>query len=97
MSLKKIECLELLIKKLKCRTEFLQFLVGEKLITDDVMANTLHGQHFTHSTAIFTILNDLQKSEKLQLVDYEWTILPKELIRLTLVTESARKEFTYSV
>ena len=45
MSLKKIECLELLIKKLKCRTEILQFLATEKLITDDVMANTLHGQH----------------------------------------------------
>lgn len=97
MSLKKIECIEYLFKKLKCRSEILQFLVDENLLTSQEMAGILHDPHHTHSSAFFSLLSGLQKEEKIQLVDYEWTVLPKEFVKLTIVTMSAKKEFTYSV
>lgn len=97
MSLKKIEFLENLFKKLQCRVEILGFLRDEKIISDDVVAHILNDPHNTHSTQIFSLLEKLQKEDKLQLVDYEWAILPKELIKLTLVTHSTKREFTYSV
>lgn len=97
MSLKKIECLEYLFKKLQCRVEVLQFLTDEKLIADGVMGEILNEPHNSHSTQVFTLLEKLQQSDKLQLVDYEWTFLPKEFAKLTLVTHSTKKEFTYAV
>lgn len=58
---------------------------------------TLLAEHFSsHATRVATILNDLQKADKLQLVDYEWSILPFERLKLTLVTNTQRKEFEYS-
>lgn len=94
---RQIDFLDRLFVKLKCRVEILQFLKDEKMISDDEMQTLLHEQHQTHSTKIAMMLNDLLQSEKLQLVDYEWTILPKELMRLTIVSETAKKEFLYSV
>lgn len=92
---KKIECLDRLFVLLKCRTDILQFLKDEKLINDDTMNAILIEHHATHSTKIATILEDLVKADRLQLVDYEWTILPKELVKLTIVTPVTKKEFGY--
>lgn len=94
---RKIDCLNRLFELTKCRTEVLQYLKSEKIITDDVMAGILHGNHNTHSTQIATLLQECAKKETVQLVDYEWTILPKELIRLTIVTANSKKEFLYTV
>lgn len=97
MSLKKIECLKELFTKLNCRVEILQFLKDEKIINDDTMAGILSELHLQHPTLVFTLLQDIQSNERVQLVNYEWTILPKEFIQLTIVTDTARKEFTYTV
>lgn len=97
MSLKKIECLKELFNKLNCRVEILQFLKDEKVINDDTMATILNELHLQHPTLIFTLLEDIQNNEKVQLVNYEWNILPKEFIQLTIVTNTAKKEFTYTV
>jgi hypothetical protein len=97
MMRKKIEFLDRLFKLLKCRQEILEFLKAEKLITDDTMQLILHDHHQTHSTKVAVLLEELLQQDKLQLADYEWTLLPHELMKLTLVSQSARKEFVYSV
>jgi hypothetical protein len=61
------------------------------------MQGILHDAHQTHSTRIASLLHELAQAEKIQLLSYEWTLLPKELLRLTIVTDSDKKEFTYSV
>ncbi len=93
---KKIECLERLFALLKCKVELLEFLKEEKVINDDQMQGLLSSHHSGHSTRIATILEDASKSEKLQLVDYEWTILPVELVKLSIVSHNSKKEFTFS-
>ncbi len=93
----KIDFLDRLFTKLKCRVEILEFLKNENMISDDDMQTLLHEQHQTHSTKIAMMLNDLLNAGTLQLVDYEWSLLPKELMRLTIVSDSAKKEFLYSV
>lgn len=94
---KKVDCLNRLFDTLKCRIDLLDYLKEEKLITDDVAQNVLHENHTQHATRIASILEELAKTDKLQLVDYEWTILPKELVKLTLVSRNNKKEFIYSV
>ena len=97
MSLKKIQCLNELFAKLNCRVEILQFLKDEKIINDDVMATILNELHLQHPNLVFNLLEELQQAEKVQLVDYQWNLLPKEFIQLTIVTDNAKREFTYAV
>ena len=94
---KKVECLNRLFDTLKCRSDILDYLKEEKLISDDVAQGILHDNHTQHASKIASILEELARADKLQLVDYEWTILPKELVKLTLVSRNNKKEFAYSV
>ena len=93
---RKVECLNRLFELLKCRTEILQFLKEEKVISDDTMQHLLLEHHTTHSTRIAGLLDESMKMDKLQLVDYEWTILPHELVKLSLVSKNAKKEWTFN-
>ena len=93
----KIDCLNRLFQLLNCRVDILQYLKDEKLITDDMMQTILNELHTTHAPKIVSLLAELQQSDKLQLVDYEWTILPKELMKLTVVSRNNKKEWIYSV
>jgi len=94
---KKIEFLDRMFDRLKNRVEILEFLKLSRLINDDTMQSILHGNHKTHSTAIATLLNSLVSEEKVQLISYDWTILPNEVMKLTIVTDADKKEFVYSV
>ena len=94
---KQIEFLDRLFKLIQCRGDILDFLKSEKLITDDQKQQLLHDNHETHSTKIASLLNELQQSEQLHLVSYEWTVLPSELMKLTIVSSNDKKEFIYTV
>ena len=93
---RKIKCMERLIELLHCKAEIVQFLKDEKVISDDEMQTILHRNHTTHSTLITGLLDDCVKTDKLQLVDYEWSILPKELVKLTIVSKNAKKEWVFT-
>ena len=92
---KKTECLKKLFKLLHCRQDILEFLAEEKVIPTVAVQDILHQDHNTHAAQIVTILDNAVKEEQLQLVDYEWSILPIERICLTVVSNSTKKEFRY--
>jgi len=94
---KQIEFLDRMFDRLKNRQEILEFLKLNRLINDDQLQTILHEQHNTHSTVIAGLLANLVKEEKVQMVSYDWTILPKETMKLTIVTDLDKKEFIYSV
>lgn len=94
---RKIEFLDRMFDRLKNRIEIMEFLKLSKLISDDTMQNILHDNHQMHSTVIASLLDELVQKEKVQLVSYDWTILPKESLKLTIVTDTDKKEFSYSV
>ena len=93
---RRVEFLNRIFDLLKCRTLILEYLKEEKLITDDMVQTLLNEHHSSHAPKIYNILTELNKSDKLQLVDYEWTILPFEHLKLTLVSHSGKKEFEYN-
>jgi hypothetical protein len=96
MSLRKVEFLDRIFKKLKCREEILLFLKDEKVLTDNEVQLILNENHQNHASRIFTLLETLQANEQILLVEYQWTMLPKELMMLTIVTKLAKKEFIYT-
>jgi hypothetical protein len=93
---KKIEFLNRLFELLGCRTDILVWLKEEKLMSDDAVQTLLNENHATHAAKLASILAELQKADKLQLVDYEWTILPNELMKLTAVSRNTKKEWVYT-
>jgi len=93
---RRVEFLNRIFDLIKCRTLILQWLKEEKLVTDDLVQTLLNEHHSAHATRIATLLAELSKSDKLQLVDYEWTILPFEHLKLTLVSSNSKKEFEYN-
>lgn len=95
--IKKVEFFETLFKKLDCRVEILQFLKDDNVISDDQMQHLLNTNHQQHPTKIAGLLEELLQTKKLQLLDYQWTVLPKQLLQLNVVTENDKRTWTYSV
>jgi len=93
---RRVEFLNRIFDLLKCRTTILNFLKEEKLITDDAVQTLMNEHHSSHAIRIANLLADLAKQDKLQLVDYEWTILPVEHLKLTLVTTHTKREFEFN-
>ncbi len=89
---KKIECIKRLLSHDRYY-EFANWLVGQRLTNKDDMKDLSRDQE--KAEFIYTILKTAEKEEKLILLDFEWALLPLETIKITCVTETEKKEFTY--
>ena len=93
-----LECLQRLIKKTNCQQEITDWLIAEKLISKD--AATAIYANKSHVKIIYEIhktLQSLRDNERVQLLDYVWNILPVEQIRITIVSDNERHEFTHGI
>lgn len=74
--------------------ELLEFLLSEKLISIEEI------KYIKHDSAphklIYEHLEKLKVSDKLLLLDYEWSLLPVERLKLTVITERNKREFAYN-
>jgi len=71
----------------------LEFLKEESLMTKGDCRAIISGSEV--SKALHTYLASLASANKIQLLSYEWSILPVELIKVTIVTDRSQKEFIY--
>lgn len=91
---RKIECLVRLNALTSSTKEMLDFLVLEKLILKDV-ANAIARAPMAEKE-LYLYLDKISKEEKIQLLEYSWQILPKEVININIVTDSVNKNFSYA-
>lgn len=75
--------------------EIVQFLESEGLITSGEVANLTRVEDQVHFT--YTKSNKLIEQDLLFLFDYEWVVLPKEKIKITIVTRRTTKELSVSI
>lgn len=94
---KKAEFLERLFDMLNCKLDLLDFLESEKVVTYSQKMDLLHTPKSGHAGKIVNMLHALCEDNKLQLVSYDWVVLPSEVMKLSIVTDNMKKEFTYSV
>jgi hypothetical protein len=89
-----IECLKRLDELTASYDAMIEFLQSEDLLTRE------EGKAIRSSSEIPKMLHSklatLSKTNKLQLLEYEWIMLPAESIRITVVTDRASREFTWS-
>lgn len=74
--------------------DILEFLFSEKLASRDLIRATKQNANLPKE--IDALLQSLTQDNKLQLLEYEWTILPIERIKITLITDNVSKEFTFN-
>jgi hypothetical protein len=91
----KIECIRRLIR-LDNHHELVQWMIDFKLLSrDSINANIKSEQNM--SELIYLTLKRASDSEQIILLDYEWTILPRESIKILIVTERESRSFTYGL
>lgn len=74
--------------------DILQFLKLEMLVDDNQMKSVKLSAD--HAKEIQQILRDLQVKNKLQMLEYEWNVLPVENILITIITERNQREFSFN-
>ena len=89
-----INCLQRLQDTTGQLGEILQFLKLEQLVDDNQIKSVKLGAD--HAKEIQQILRHLQVTNKLQMLMYEWNVLPVENIIISIVTERNSREFTFN-
>lgn len=89
-----INCLQRLQDTTGQLEEILQFLKLEQLVDDNQMKSVKLSAD--HAKEVQQILRDLQVRNKLQLLMYEWNVLPVENIMISIITERNSREFTFN-
>jgi hypothetical protein len=89
-----INCLQRLQDTTGQLEEILVFLKLEQLVDDNQMKSVKLSAD--HAKEVQQILRDLQVRNKLQMLTYEWNVLPVENIMISIVTERNSREFTFN-
>ena len=91
---KEIECLKRLQETTNQLDDILGFLKQEGLIDDSHVRSVKHSAD--HPKEIQFLLRNLQVTQKLQLLQYEWNVLPVENIVIFIISERNQREFVYN-
>jgi len=92
---KKVDCIMRLLVKNECYMDICAWLIEQKFTELSEVQTKIRLQE--RAEFIYFILKEAEEKEKLMLLDFEWTILPLETIKITCVTEREKKEFTYGL
>jgi hypothetical protein len=91
---REIECLDRMMQLHGSLDELLAFLQAESLMTaDDIRVFKLNAEQ---PKTLQKKLSLMSLEGKLQLLEYEWTLLPVERIKILIVTNRNSKEFSYN-
>lgn len=73
--------------------EIAEYMVDNKFVVPTDVAGYIHPQE--RAEFIFYALKKAEADEKLLLLDFKWSILPLEQIKITCVTAREERQFTY--
>lgn len=90
---KKIDCIKQLLWKNYCFNDIMVFLEDEHILTKAESLN--HSKATDKPKELVLILERVAQHPSVQLVDYEWQILPVERIVITILTDKVIKKFEY--
>lgn len=91
-SLSKIQFLIRLNQLSYCFEGIVEFLKAEKCMSEMAISNLKGKTNEVKAQEIYLALTD----PKFLLVSWDWSILPTEILKLTIVTPNSVKEFSYS-
>ena len=90
-SKREVECLKRFQQLSPIYEELITFLLQEKLLSKEelkvIRESPEQARHLQHKLAT------LSSEQKIQLLEYEWVVLPVEQIKLNIVTDGGHREF----
>lgn len=89
----KIQFLKRLDEKASALPEILEFLKINKLITDDKLKELSRQPRDTWAASVYILLHEA--SSVLSLIDYEWKLLPEELMKLSMYSNNGHKTISW--
>jgi len=92
MKAKELECIHKLIYE-GMYEEFKEYIIDNKLAKEEDFK--LLNRDSEKARFIGHTLDNAAKEEKLLLLDYEWSLLPLEIITITCINLTEKKEFKY--
>ena len=90
----KVDCLQRYGALTNGLQDLVEFLMSEGLLSKELLREINSSQNV--SKEIEQLLFELQTNGKLQLLEYDWSILPVERIKILIVTNKLTKEFTFN-
>jgi hypothetical protein len=90
---RELECLTQLQSKTMGLEDILAYLKEENLIDDVQIKATRSGSDLPKEMQ--KLLFKLKKENKIQLLEYQWDLLPVERISILIVTDRSQREFRY--
>lgn len=91
---REIECIARLQSLDSSVENILVFLLGEGLVSKEQIKTVKGSPDLAKD--VQKLLAGLSQTGKLQLLEYEWHILPVERIRIHIVTDRNNQEFAYN-
>lgn len=91
---REVECLNRLQEMTGQLEDILGFLKQENLVDDNQLRSVKLSAD--HPKEVRGILADLKVKQKIQLLQYEWSVLPVENIAITIITDRNQKEFIFN-
>ena len=88
---REIECLKRLQQLSPVYEELITFFLQEKLISSEELK--IMRQSPEQARLLQAKLAILSSEQKIQLLEYEWVVLPVERIKLVIVTDRGHREF----
>jgi hypothetical protein len=88
----KIQCIMRYLDRIGYQ-EIAEYLLTSKFAVPTDVAAVIHIQE--RAEFIYYALKQAETDEKLLLLDFEWSILPLEQIKITCVSIREEKQFTY--
>lgn len=92
---REIDCIERLLDKNFSYPEICDWLLLNKLADSVDVENNVRTRE--RAEFVYSVLKQAQKDEKIMLLYFEWSLLPKETIKITCITETEEKFFTYGL
>ena len=92
---REVECLKRLQQLSPVYEELIAFLVQEYLLSKEELKVIKSSPD--QGRLLQAKLASLSEERKIQLLEYEWTLLPTERIKVNLVTDTGFKEWTAEV
>lgn len=91
--LRKLKALEIINNKSVHALDMAESLLRDRVITSAQMEEIKTSN--SRSESLLRALESASKEGRVQLLDYEWQILPTQRVVLTIVTDSGIKEFKH--
>lgn len=90
---KEIQCLARLDELMATNGTIMEFLVAEDLMTKEQRKGLLASSDVAKSLQTYLAA---MKGKQLQLLEYEWVVLPQERLKVTIITDRNSKEFSFN-